>query len=593
MSKRQFLIGVTLILLVGTVLRTIWLRADPPTANAGGVGVVWHDEGPWVHNARNRVVWGVWRTDNWNPMFVAPVFTALEATTFSLFGVGTWQARTVPAASGVIAVAFLMAGLGAAQGRRAALVGGALLATNYVFVMWNRAALMESTMAALIVVSWASYAMGRQHVRWAGIAGVAAVLAFFTKASAAFFLAAIVCDALLIIALSRLPVVRARLGMSRPEAADTRMAWWTIGGITAATLLVGVFFVLPHWSEYRFYNWQMSVLRKPSYGLKDLKDRASWLPVVQGFFSRMWLVVAAGAVAIAGIAARWRTARPAERLLVLWVLVGLLELVIHDDGNERRYVMFIPALIALAALLAGSGEALLPADIATRGPRTRWSAIPLLLLLGYLTFGSVVRLAFLDDVLAGRLKVTVYVSALLAVFVTALIVWQWRRVTAALARTRVPAMVAAAGLTIAVGWNLVEYQQWARHHSYLNYWASLEVGGLLPPGTLVQGKLANGLDLDNRIKPIFIGRDFGNYDDRFQRDDVRYILTYQSPKIGYESGTDGRLITELLEHYPLHRFVAMFNVAETGGPDRAVLIEKLPGPRTDIDLKTGLPRRPH
>ena len=39
--------------------------------------------------------------------------------------------------------------------------------------------------------------------------------------------------------------------------------------------------------------------------------------------------------------------RPAERLLVLWVLIGLLELVVHDSGNERRYVMFIPALIAL------------------------------------------------------------------------------------------------------------------------------------------------------------------------------------------------------------------------------------------------------
>ena len=52
-------------------------------------------------------------------------------------------------------------GLWAAGGRRAAMVGAWLLATNYVFVMWNRAALMESTMTAFIVAGWAAYAMTR------------------------------------------------------------------------------------------------------------------------------------------------------------------------------------------------------------------------------------------------------------------------------------------------------------------------------------------------------------------------------------------------------------------------------------------------
>ena len=52
---------------------------------------------------------------------------------------------------GPFAIACLAAGLGAAGGRRAALIGASLLATNYVFVMWNRAALMESTMSAFIV----------------------------------------------------------------------------------------------------------------------------------------------------------------------------------------------------------------------------------------------------------------------------------------------------------------------------------------------------------------------------------------------------------------------------------------------------------
>ena len=53
------------------------------------MGIVWHDEGPWVHNARNRVLWGTWRTDEWNPVFLTPVFTGLEYLSFQTFGVGT------------------------------------------------------------------------------------------------------------------------------------------------------------------------------------------------------------------------------------------------------------------------------------------------------------------------------------------------------------------------------------------------------------------------------------------------------------------------------------------------------------------------
>ena len=56
--------------------------------------------------------------------------------------------------------------------RRAARIGGALLATNYAFVMWNRAALMESTMTAFIVVAWAAYALARaRRARGAGRGG--------------------------------------------------------------------------------------------------------------------------------------------------------------------------------------------------------------------------------------------------------------------------------------------------------------------------------------------------------------------------------------------------------------------------------------
>lgn len=563
-----------LILAAGTALRVAWLRADPPVTS---VGIVWHDEGAWVHSARNRALFDTWRTDNWNPVFVTPVFTALEYAAFEIFGVGTWQARTVPVLSGLAAVALLIAGLSALAGRRVALFGGALLATNYIFVMWTRAALIEPTMTAFIVAAWAWYAMSARRPVWGAAAGAAAALAWFTKAAAAFFVAAIVLDALVTLTLAWTPALRRRLDVGAPPPEVTRGARLTLAGLAAASVVIVALFVLPYWSEYRFYNWQMSVTRKPSYALADLLMRASWLPIVQDFFSRMWLVLLGAMLAMGGIAARWRTAAPGERLLVLWVLVGLAELTVHDSGNERRYLMFIPALVALASLIAAGGVSFVPAALQRAGLATRLAAVPLVLLLSYLALGSLVRIPMIADIRAGDFSTAVRLAAALSAVTAIALALRWPAAVARLSRLRVGPRLAAGLLAVALVWNLGQFAWWAARRTYYNHEASLALGAALPPGALVHGKLANGMSLENDIRPVFIGGGFGNYDDRLTRDDVRYILTYTQPAVGYESGQDGLLIRELLEHYPDHRLVATFTVEETAGPDVAALFEKGPG----------------
>src|SRR5262249_49036303 len=91
-----------------------------------------------------------------------------------------------------------------------------------------------------------------------------------------------------------------------------------------------------------------------------------------------------------------------------------------------------------------------------------------------------------------------------------------------------------------------------------------------------QGKLANGLALENGIKPIFIGRGFGNYDDRLKRDDVAYLLTYVAPR----EGDEGPVILDVLQAYPTRLLIWSVDVAESpGGHDRAALFVK--GPRSE------------
>src|SRR3954451_6239824 len=91
LSRRTFRLALLFILGTAAVMRGLFPAADPPWNPS--VGIVWHDEGAWVHNARNKALFGHWSEDRWNPMYIAPVFTGIEYLSFRALGVGVRQAR--------------------------------------------------------------------------------------------------------------------------------------------------------------------------------------------------------------------------------------------------------------------------------------------------------------------------------------------------------------------------------------------------------------------------------------------------------------------------------------------------------------------
>ena len=477
---------------------------------------------------------------------------------------------------GTISVVALALGVAALAGRRAGLIAAALLATNYIYVMWNRAALMEATMTAFMAIAWAAYAIAskavasmaglkpRLHIASASLglaAGVAAWLAFFTKAAAAFFVGALGLEAVLTVWL-----VRQARGSDWEQDVRAKAALWTVAGLAVAGLIALIVFVIPYWQEFRFYNWQMSVTRKPDYTVKAFLDRISWIPIIHDFFTRQWLVAVLGIFATLGLLTRWRTAAPAERLLGLWIALGFAELIAHDVGNERRFVFFIPALVAFAAIALGRDRTLLPRTAATVTRRKALLAAPLLLFAAYVIAGAILRIPFIYQVRPG-----VRLGAIAAVLLVAVLLLNWHRVVTRLSLARWPVASSLLLTAVIVVSDLTQFAQWAALRTYENVNASRLVGEWLPPGTLVHGKLANGLSLENRIRPVFVGRGFGNYEDRAKRPDVRYILTYVEPRIGYE----GSVILDVLNAHPGWRVIRVFDVAETAdGHDRAALIEK-------------------
>jgi 4-amino-4-deoxy-L-arabinose transferase-like glycosyltransferase len=558
LSRAEYIAILLVVAAVALGLRVVFPAADPPWNPT--VGIVWHDEGAWVHNARNKALFGEWTTDAWNPMYIAPVFTGLEYGSFALLGVGVRQARLVSELTGFASVLLLAWGVGRLGGREAGAAAGALLATNYVYVMYDRAAIMEASMVAFMVGSWYCYVRAQTDARWGWGAAACALLAFFTKASAAFFLAAIGCEALV----TWVNVTR------RETPAGRRAAFVTLAALATCSALALVLFVLPNWTDYRFYNWQMSVTRKPSYDVKSLLDRVTWFPILHDIFTRMWFTLVVGLTAALGMLARWRTAQPSERLLGLWIAVGALELILHDVGNERRFLIFVPALVGLAALVLCRDRVLLPKQVSTATVRHALVALPIVLFAFYVIGGTIVRLTHLYEV-GPNVRLAAAVAALAAGLLYATWPWVPRQLAGTPWSSR--AAMLLAGL-VSAG-QLAQFVQWAGGRTYKNYMASVELGRRLPAGTLVHGKLANGLALENRIRPIFVGRGFGNYEDRKTRDDVRYILTYVAPSLGYESQARNPVIQDVLDAYPGYRIIMTFDVAETTtGHDRAALIDK-------------------
>ncbi len=165
-SKKHVLssYGILLLLLFLISLRIIHLTADPP-ANLDWSGGVFFDEGMLAHGARNKILFGRWDLDEWNDFYISPILAYVKWLVFYMAGVGIAQVRLVPLFFSSLSLIFFYLTFKESFDRKVASLALFLLGFNYLFLMFNRPGLTETSVVFFMILSAYFWQRGWNQVR--------------------------------------------------------------------------------------------------------------------------------------------------------------------------------------------------------------------------------------------------------------------------------------------------------------------------------------------------------------------------------------------------------------------------------------------
>ncbi len=102
------------------------------------------DEGFYIHNARNLVLFGHARTDEFNNALIMPLLHLAQVLVFRVWGVGAMQARSISIVASLLTLVVLCDALRRIWGLRCAWLCALLLGLDPAFALYNRLALMDT-----------------------------------------------------------------------------------------------------------------------------------------------------------------------------------------------------------------------------------------------------------------------------------------------------------------------------------------------------------------------------------------------------------------------------------------------------------------
>jgi hypothetical protein len=332
---------IILILILGLAafLRLQHLRADPPprlvhlTRSAG----IYFDEGMYCHNARNKILFGTWIMDDWNPLLYNSILTGIYYAGFKLFGISIVTVKVANVFFGLLGVIFLYLAFRRYLSEYCSLAVTALFAFDFFWTMYNRIGLLENFSILFFIISYYFLVRSREKPwNMALVGGFVSLAALSKYLFLYFFLAA--------------------------SLAVLYQAWQERKRHLALKFLAGCFSVVALWFLAIYLPFS-SAFRKIGSGWADL----SWpenlgkvfFNIYRNFLPRYMslipVIFITGLLFSAMVLVKLVKKNPRpdilELFIFLWITGTFLEIAILNYQPLRYYLPIVPGLFLALSLV--------------------------------------------------------------------------------------------------------------------------------------------------------------------------------------------------------------------------------------------------
>jgi len=338
------LLGI--IILLGAYLRLPHLNADPPQDLSWSLSP-YTDEGAIVVNARDKVLFGEWKMDDFFRMGISSLLSFGYFLIFKIFGIGFVQMRILPVvlSLGTLLLVFFI--LKREGSPRAAIFSSFFLAIAYIYVMHNRLALEETSLLFFLFLSLFFVQLGKDKKTYFIVGGLVFTLAvLFIKISGLFFFPIIILEIL-------------RWGWIEKEGGKGKMiknlfcfGLGIIGGMVIWLSLV----LLPYKTAVIEYI-QAGTLRSAAGHVENLGaflTNLITLGVSDKLFPRMFFIFVFSFLYILywlkNLKEKIRTKTSMEFVCISWLVLGMLFLSYPNYHPIRYQLILVPPLCILAGL---------------------------------------------------------------------------------------------------------------------------------------------------------------------------------------------------------------------------------------------------
>lgn len=498
---------VILLFLLMLFVRIVKIEADAPIS-LNKYPDVFTDEGYKTYLARNMALFktSVLEGDEYGGILKNshPVNNYLYYIFFLIFGVGYVQARITAIVFSFLILIFYYGLIKRSFDKRVALLSTFFMGFSYIFIMYNRLALMESIMIFFLIVSLYFWKIGIDNKKpfYYLFSFVSFILAYFIKESALFFIP-------VLMVMGYFSFIK---GITIKKLKKNKF-------IIAFTILIFLGIILLLIPKFlsniiHILRWRGdSIFMAPAY-LIDL--------VINPFFKKT--IVMSALLLIYPIflllkLSRHEKINPLETIFLIWFVSLFYSFSLTFYQAPRYLILFIPAMSLIGSLvLINISNVRL---IKIRKQSFLFNVL-LIILLCMITMAALINIYPLFDTYMHKIYYALF-SIVVSLIMGSFIFITFRKISIKL-RKGITSKLVAFIIILFVLVNMGQYLNWFLHPNYTLIDSSREMNELLPQDAVLLGGWAPALCLETRFRCYNVGGEANIDRYVFKRLNVSHII---------------------------------------------------------------------